>query len=100
MAQNAYDIYTDDDDVLSPYRRGNTLRAERLPLIEEKEEPAKEDDKADAKPMAEPEGDKAEAEAKPAGEAEEKKAEAESSDDTAPAPMEKKDSAEKDSAES
>ncbi|MEW4453989.1 hypothetical protein AB1L30_15045 [Bremerella sp. JC817] len=92
MAQNAYDIYTDDDDVLSPYRRGNTLRAERLPLIEETEEPAKEDDKADAKPMAEPEGDKPEAE--------EKKAEAESSDDTTPAPMKEKDSAEKDSAES
>jgi len=47
MAQKAYDFYTDDDDVLSPYRRGNALRAERLPLVKAKEEPAKE------KPMEE-----------------------------------------------
>ncbi|PQO26162.1 hypothetical protein C5Y96_22225 [Blastopirellula marina] len=36
MAQKAYDFYTSDDDVLSPYRRGNALRAERLPLLESK----------------------------------------------------------------
>lgn len=38
MAQKAFDFYTDDDDVLSPYRRGNALRAERLPLLESKAE--------------------------------------------------------------
>ncbi len=40
MAQKAYDFYTDDDDVLSPYRRGNALRAERLPFLESRKKPA------------------------------------------------------------
>jgi len=48
MAQKAFDYYTDDDDVLSPYRRGNALRAQRLPLLESKpteeaDEPSAED---------------------------------------------------------
>lgn len=48
LAEQAVRYYTNDDDVLSPYRRGNTLRAERLippkkedaKPVEEKEEPA------------------------------------------------------------
>ncbi|MBA2116007.1 tetratricopeptide repeat protein [Bremerella alba] len=40
MAQTAFDFYTDDDDVLSAYRRGNALRAQRLPLLESKAETA------------------------------------------------------------
>lgn len=51
MAQKAYDFYTDENDVLSPYRRGNLLRAERLPFIEKAEKPAEE--KPEAKPAAE-----------------------------------------------
>ena len=42
MAQKAFEYYTNDDDVLSPYRRGNALRAERLPLLESNEEAAHE----------------------------------------------------------
>ncbi|QDU74880.1 hypothetical protein Pan97_18990 [Bremerella volcania] len=48
MAQKAFDFYTDDDDVLSPYRRGNALRAERLPLLESKEETAQQQSAEDS----------------------------------------------------
>lgn len=44
FAEQSVEFYTDDDDVLSPYRRGNVLRAERL--IPPKEE-------AEAKPTDE-----------------------------------------------
>lgn len=53
MAQKAFEYYTDDDDVLSPYRRGNALRAERLPLLEMKEE-AVEEQPADDSDMNQP----------------------------------------------
>ena len=57
MAQKAYDYYTDVDDVRSPYRRGNALRAERLPLLEPKkkpelEQPAEESDNKESAPEA------------------------------------------------
>lgn len=58
MAQKAFDFYTDDDDVLSPYRRGNALRAKRLPLLESQAEPKAEasaDDSDMKQSPAEPE---------------------------------------------
>lgn len=49
--EQAIEFYTDDDDVLSPYRRGNVLRAERLmPPKEEAETDPAEADPSDAQP--------------------------------------------------
>lgn len=62
MAQKAFDFYTDDDDVLSPYRRGNALRAQRLPLLESKTETAEKPPAEDSKIK---ESDKVKEEEKP-----------------------------------
>ncbi len=78
MAQKAYDFYTDDDDVLSPYRRGNALRAERLPLLEKKSKPA---EPAEAEPAPETAGNEQENPSDAPAETSEAKTESEESDE-------------------
>jgi len=59
--KSAYESYTTDDDVVSPYRRGNVLRASRLPIesaeskMQDEATPAEDQDRPQPKMAEQPE---------------------------------------------